>query len=149
MQKPPPNPTHPTTRRQAILPNPFHPFTGVEHVRFVGYSWNSLNWETRHSDSVKIAKIGFVSFGTMQLGTFRKKSEAQTEIPFHPITGIPGVDRVDYVGCKWSFYPPTPPLRPQLSINLSVKFMKDSYRPGLGLPHYPRQLSEVLQGVTL
>jgi hypothetical protein len=37
MQKPPPNPTHSTTRRQPFYPNPFHHIIGVEYVMFVGY----------------------------------------------------------------------------------------------------------------
>jgi hypothetical protein len=40
--KPPNNPTHPTTRRQADCPRPFHPTTAVKYVRFVGYNQSFL-----------------------------------------------------------------------------------------------------------
>ncbi len=67
---------------------------------------------------------------------------SHTSQPLHPITGV---EYVRLVGYDWSFYPRG---IPHTCIRISQyicpgKFLKDSYRPALGLPHYPRQLSEV------
>jgi len=85
--RPPNNPTHSTNLTPAIYPKALQNIIGVNRVNCAGCKWNFENRKTRHSDSAKTAKMGFVSFGTMHLGAFCKNissSDREALPPHHP-----------------------------------------------------------------